>query len=874
MSDNKHVYEIIGKDPFNIKILNETLWDIKESIFNNLYDAQKSLSNIIRFDIDMANMTKLTDFECTYNLNIQFITNRSRTAFKQSKFYKKDLSPDDINANPNIFSNNILIFINGELYTNFYVRSLENITSIVFKLFEKFPQFNIDERYVRKGFSKIEMDRFIESHTKMTVLIVKSHNTSFIHSNRGTVRNYTLVPKYNGMPLVDFENTNGISETETFTTWMTYDDERLYKYKFIKTTRNSDNRLLYDKDQIKALTNVYVDIKNIFLLDHLETIILPENTEYFELPVKDMPIPIENILVFRKSGNDILFDQDIDIRLYYPNIYKINNIRSEELILYVYYADDTRTLGSKYENELQLYYRFTNNVLEVYKDNTIPDIIKNYNPISMSYDHDDLTNSKLDHLTYKINKLNSMIYQNGNYYSIYLNKLIGYVPTFHIDVSEIENLQDRYRLNNVKEVYDVSQHITFSEPCYLFTFRYTRNGKINILVDACQTNAIHLYYDKGYCHVYIPTRLINENSLITIEKYVDYRYKQIITINDTVTYHKLNIPESQTIQMSDIYVTTKSSDNIDVYIPKEDYQIYAKINNRYTLITINDFYSYKDIYIKFTNFEIVNKTVYVNVNRISFRQYAKGTNEVIIEREINNDKKNILLYRNGRLIPQKLRKYEFSDTSSGPHKVTALMKVFPEDEYTLIYNTNKYFMVYFQRKINEKGIVNLTGKINKPLDFKWYDIYLNGLRLHESNIEIVGPYIFLLKNVPTLTNLEIYQKNLDSLNWDNDYPTDDISSKIFDEIVNDLEDKLPVIEDIIPDLIDDMLVELIEFFDEYLWSTIKFINPDLNQITQIMIDKYPTLFIDDNNLMLNPDYLRPTDGNVLMNSDTNSIIMV
>jgi len=873
MSDNKHVYELIGKDQFNIKILNETLWDIKESIFNNLYDAQKSLSGMIRFDFDMANMTKFTETECSYNLNLQFITNKNRTKFKQSKFYKKLLTPDEINSNPNIFSNNIFVFINGEMYTNYRINMLENITTVSFRVFEQCPVHKPGERYIHDGFTKLEIRDLIESHSKMTVLIVKAHNISTLHSNRGTIRNYTIVPKYNGIPIVNFENSNMISETNNFTTWITYDDTQLYKYKFIKAFKNEENKLKLNSEQVLALTNIHTDIRNIFLLNHFDTIDIPAGTKYFELPIKDMPVPIENIIIFRKSGIDVFFDHTTKVILHYPNIYELYTGHDDDMIIYIYYADDTKSIGSKYENELSLYYRFTKNVLEKYADNSIPDIIKNYKPISMTYDHDDWTNSKLDHLKYKMNKLNNMIYKNGNYYSIYLHKLIGYIPTFDIDVSEIDDLTDRYRSNNFKEIKETTERVTFNETCYLFTFRYKKGDKINILIDSYQTNDLYTFHDNRYYYIYIPIRMINSNSRITVEKFVDYRYKQSIEIIDNISYHKVNIPEDQYIQPSDIYVTTKSLDDQNIYLSKNDYSLYAYLDGGYYQITSNDFYNYKKIYIKFINPLDIGKTVDINVNRVSFKQVVKGSNEVIIDREINNDRKNILLYRNGRLIPQKLRRYLFSDNASGPHAIRGMMKQDPNDEYTLVYNSNKYFMVHYERRINKKGIVNLTGKINKPLDFKWYDIYLNGLRLHESNIEIVAPYIFILKDVPTLTNLEIYQKNLDCLDWGDDYPTDDISSKIFDEIIDDIEDGLPDIEDTIPDLIDDIIVEIEEFFNEYLWNYIKLINPDTLQITQSMVDKYPTLFINtDNDLFLNPDILHITENNILLNPDTNTIL--
>lgn len=870
MSNNKHLYEIIGNDPFNIKILTETLWDIKESIFNNLYDAQKSLTNILRFDFNMADVSTMKSNECSYNINVEFISNDKRTAFKTSKFYKKDLSAADINSNANIFNNSVLLFINGELYTNYFIRPYEDITSIVFKLYDGFP--NIKE-YLRPGFTKAEIKEFIANNAQMTILFVKQHNENSYNINRNTLNNYTLNPTYEGIPIVNFTSSNKLKLTDAFTTWVTYDDERLYKYRMLSSTELRNNGKLYfnEKEQISSLTNVYTYLKNIYLLNSMEVINIPSGTEYFELPIKDMPVPIENIIIFKKSENGVLFDHDTTMTLYYPNIYKFNEVPHTDLILYVYYTDDTKAIGSKYENELELYHRFNSNILEQYKDMSIPDIIKNYNPISMIYDHHDLKKSSVDHLKYRMNKLNEMIMMNGKYYSIYLNKLIGYVPTFDIVVSEIDNIGERERVDNTREISDTSSHVYFSEKCYLFTFKYKINDKINILIDEYQTNELYISYDEKYCYVYIPMRLINpRTSRITVEKFVDYRYKQSILINDNETYHELNIPEHTKIQLSDIYVTEYLTSNEEVYTSTDKYDLFINRDGAYELVADNDFYNYRPIYIKFTDPSDIGKTINVNVNRITFKQVVKGDNTVIINRAINNDRRNILLYRNGRLVPQQFRKYVFSDKVNGPHLVKGIMVKDPSDEYTLIYNSNKYTMVYYQHDIDERGIIDLTGKINKPIDFNWYDIYVNGLRLHRSNVDILGPYIMVLVNVPTLTNLEIYQKNLDSI-IDEEYITEDISSRIFNEISDDIKTRYPVIEDTIPDMMKDIINDALDFLEEYLYTDIQIINPDINQITDEMTIKYPTVFINDNNLFINPDMKIGLEESIVFNPDKNTL---
>jgi len=850
MSTNKHVYQIIGNDPFNIKILNETLWDIKERLFYNLYEAQKAITDIRRFDFTMDDFDVFNNTEVIYSINSQFITNETRIAYRNSPFYKKNISPDDIISNTDIFYNSVMVFINGELYTNYYVRPNEDITNIVFKSFASFPTTS---PYVRNGFTHKELKDLIDSKAVMTVFFVNNHEESVYKTNLTTLTNYAVNPQYLGLPIVNFASLNDIDHSDDFTCWVTNDDTHLYKYQLL-TTELKDDKIYFNENEIKSLSNTYTYLKNVYLLNYMDTITVPTGTEYFELPIKDMPIPIENLLIFRKNNCKLLFDHSTKLSLYYPNIYKVETTHKDDLVIFVYYSDDTVSVGSKYKNELRLYYRFVNNVLERYKNKTIPDIIKNYTPISMVYDNNDLQKSFSDHLIYKMNRLTESLNLEGDYYAIYLDKLVGYMPSFYIDVSEIENLSSRYRTNNHQEIKDPAQKEEFSEPCYLFLFRHNSiNDKVNIIIDGYQSNETYEYYDEKYTYIYIPARMVNTDSMIHVEKFVDYNYRQEITISDINEYYKINIPNYQRIQMSDIYISTQDNDGNAIYMTKNDYTLYRKIDDIYEEITDNDFFSYKEVYVKFNNPIDANKVVNAYVTRITFKQVIKGKNEFNINIPINNDSRNILIYKNGRLVPNVARKYTFSDKIKGPHRIKALLNFNPEDEFTFIYNTNKYFMVYYQETINKKGIVDLTGKISKPLDFKWYDIYLNGIKLDETNTEIISPFIMIITGIPTLTNLEVYQKNLDSYTWDNTYDTDDISSRIFDEIVDEIEDQYDDIDDIIPDITLDIVVDIIGFLEEYLFS-LKLINPDLQQITTEMKSKYFRLFDSKNNLYVNPDF--------------------
>ena len=119
MLEENYSFRIIGEDDFNIKSVNESLWSIRENMFENLYDVQKSLTNIHRFDFKMSEFSNKDSSSVRYNIPIQFIHNKSRIAYRHSPFYKRLLTYEDVFENRDLFLNTIMIFIDGQLYTNY-----------------------------------------------------------------------------------------------------------------------------------------------------------------------------------------------------------------------------------------------------------------------------------------------------------------------------------------------------------------------------------------------------------------------------------------------------------------------------------------------------------------------------------------------------------------------------------------------------------------------------------------------------------------------------------------------------------------------------------------------------------------------------------
>ena len=68
--------------------------------------------------------------------------------------------------------------------------------------------------------------------------------------------------------------------------------------------------------------------------------------------------------------------------------------------------------------------------------------------------------------------------------------------------------------------------------------------------------------------------------------------------------------------------------------------------------------------------------------------------------------------------------------------------------------------VYTQRKIPSHGYINLRGKINKPLNKKYFEFWVNG-KLLTDEVTIITPSKIFLHGLTSLKNLEIIEINRD-----------------------------------------------------------------------------------------------------------------
>jgi len=68
--------------------------------------------------------------------------------------------------------------------------------------------------------------------------------------------------------------------------------------------------------------------------------------------------------------------------------------------------------------------------------------------------------------------------------------------------------------------------------------------------------------------------------------------------------------------------------------------------------------------------------------------------------------------------------------------------------------------VYVQRRIPSHGFMDLKGKLNKPLNKKYFEFWMNGKLLHDE-VTIISPTKLILHGLRSLRNFEIIEVNRD-----------------------------------------------------------------------------------------------------------------
>lgn len=848
--------EAYKNNTFDLDTLETTLNELKYNSYDNLLEMQRNISGFDRFDFTFDQLERvnkidgqLVDMPIRYRLIIpkDFIDVADRERYKKSPLYNKMVDQKTIASNPDMFVNNFMVFIKGQFFNNVKIVCKEDNTYFYFTISSTTPQ---PEDMGLELFERLKTER-----APVTILYVANNEYGEMTSSKSRYNIFNGVFPYDLFTRLNFRSRR---KPIAFTTT----DDKFFRYNLVDATDARENINL---GKPSNFTNDSVNVRyfNFAYLHEVLDLNLDNNEKFFELPLSDTPIPIENLMCFTKTtNNNYDFAHNVTFKLFYPNIYRIDGVATGRVKILVFYRDIDSDRRTNYKNDIQLYRKIAPDYLEQYKNGTIPADIRDYKPQVISYNHEDYWQSTEngDHFKYKINKLRS-IYNKDNWaLSTYNENLNLHDDSFYIDLRG-KDLSRRVRMSTEP---DMDTFVTqFKEQHYLFRFSrdFSKNPQqLRIFIDGFIYIPEEVYTTTDHMLIYIPSRLIKPTSVLEIERFYDYIFsmKDDQNINhateDQLTHIKL--PDLTTkVLVNDIFAVNRETRQ---FLKRNEFDILIPKGDEWIPVTPGAFLEVKEFKFKLVNDRYLNKNLHVGISKRSETVKRK----IETQEDINStftfnysgidDARIYRLFANGRLLPSSKFVVDFGEVSTGLQYVYLLQEKELGDEYVIDITPYKYVQVYYLKEIPKDGVISLRGKIQRPMDLRWYDVYLNGKKLNKNDIEILTPTLIVLNHetVRSRKHFTIFQKDR-FLDY---FRLADIESGE-DLIIKDEERKRKLIGDR-PDIRDeerDILRNEIPGLEDTIKQNkfyrkeiipLKWINPDEQQITQDMIDTYGEDFFD------------------------------
>lgn len=167
--------------------------------------------------------------------------------------------------------------------------------------------------------------------------------------------------------------------------------------------------------------------------------------------------------------------------------------------------------------------------------------------------------------------------------------------------------------------------------------------------------------------------------------------------------------------------------------------------------------------VQLKNEELVGQEIAVKIEKDSgyvYRTFEQSdypaVNLNLIDPYLENE--FIRVFKNGRIISKK--RYAFLNNFKTP-RIQTLDKFKTGDDIFLDATPYRNRLVYYKAELPRTFMVDLKGFIEKPFDSRYYEVYLNGRRLHEKNLYPLSGWLIQLGGCHSRYNLEIYEKDRD-----------------------------------------------------------------------------------------------------------------
>lgn len=793
----KYVEKSISNGTINPRILNQFFEDMKLKSYDYDYIMQRELVGLQRESFSMKHVrcymlkgvySETYDRVYEFTLGHRIVNPKERERFKRSPIFNKYIDLETISANRKFFSYHILVMSGPKILTNWRLKALNGSINICFlkKTFDpELTNFNV--YFIPNCVCSVCKDLTDETFVNNEI------STDMFPSNES----FYKYENYIGYWIDKTDNTG---------------------YMMIGIGYDSSKKVFTIGGMLPTDVSKY-SLMVLGILNMHEISDYDSSTEWIQYHDHKMPIPKDNFMIF--VNKDHIYqpnDGSIELTEYYPNLYKVSNPNGYAFRLIQLYADYSENEHIEYDNEVKNYLNVMRNLPD-YSPDMLPDSIKEYKPIKWTYNVDkfiednpwhelDLSN-KWTPLLYNVYILSKTLKHWYLMYDQYMRRTFTFLSGWYHRIADYDNMEEKERLTSAEDVEnkeDYTYH--FQEPQYVFT--YVHNSMLGdanaycFFIDGKFTLPTRIIIYRGYQYVYFPKRLINSDTIIEVERFDNDLFSYLVDIpTEGKTIELRKIMKYDTVANNLFLVAPDgrflNHDEVDTYIIDPELGE-IKVDLETSVFAVSHLGKLKLV----PTDKYTDTKVYVCCNDSTFQYKASENGDDFYEKDPNtvtlNPKNGIVkaeqdfghrlrIYtEDGRLIPKRSYTiYKYKDYFSGPHFNIPIQ---PGENRTFLISYIGYDerLIYHKESIPENGLVKLEGKLSRPVDLAYQDIYLGGYRLTAYDIDIITPFSFIVKKEAlekynTLDTLEIYEKTYVP-DYFAKFTWEDKSKFIMDELFN------------------------------------------------------------------------------------------
>lgn len=882
--ENIDILKILSKDSIDVDAVSETLHETAIRNFQTLYEIQKSVCGVFRYDIPLSDFKQIIRlpyqkdsfrYPSRYGYSIikDMLYPDREYAFKSNNLHRASLSQSTLSEHWDIFKYNFIIFIGGYFIPTGEVYISDDEVMVML------DEATSDGDESLQGISPTKMDMFRKNNETVTILIVPNYKSTSAVLNRPTLNMY-----------------GGMITNNRFTDYSVLSSESIY---MINTT--DDYSLytiipaIYGENSVTVpsgitIPSVHIRLQGVSLPFINEIRTLDSTDNWFVVSPSDyvMPLPPESILPFIVlDDGSLLFDSNISVKLYYPNIYEVVNIPEGATVkLYIMYNPEK--VEAKYRNELEILYRISKDVLELYKTKSLPEMVTNYKPVDFRwFNTNDFVESAYfpDKAIYNIQLLKESAERDPYILVKYLYLRMREKHKYFINMSKL-NLSSRVRTDTYQEDQLVNDVIFFDEPHYVISMRKSLLGGDNFgfrmfidtrFLSPSQYTVMETY---DFYHFYIPTRKVTATSIIEMEKYRIFGFSR--DVKPTSVDERIEITVPTNIKYIPVYNIQVYMSINKRYIDRSKFKIFVHndLVDDYIEIDINGNYMIKgNFYIQFTDSSLLSMDLVVSVNHNLVGKVLKSDNtlkqSVQFDNCSNYTHENIRVFYGG--IKMLESTYDIGIVGKHGTPISTVFGYPVLNSYVCFIDglPDKQICEFSLDLIeNEYGFVDTGESLTLPLDLKWYDIYVNGMKLNKSNLDIVTATKFFVKGINSRSNLRIYKRN--TIHEEFTMLHQEITeNKLFDNIdeiyqglIEDRELISDDMTDISTDIPSDYILKHYLFVANFLEYS--FINANEQQVTPEIEEIFPELLDENKILWLDSNTYQDAEVVTIINSNVRS----